>query len=474
MEEKKKRITIPQLLSLYLILCPIFDCVSFLFRSVTKTSWSPSTWLRPILPTFIFLYLFFKEKHKGKKLLIVFLYALYAGIHLWIFSYLQTKASYGNLLHELQYIVNYTFMIGNLMIYLEVFQKNSTKQLQVSVLLSITIYITSMYLAIITNTSSSTYIEGMGYKGWFESGNSISAILLLSLFIIFNLIKEKKYRYWGIAVIALVGIYLATLMGTRVGLYGIILVLFVYATLEILTAILHQVQLQKWSLIGSLCAIVIVVGVVFVVGSNTLERRKHLKEIEQEIVDETLQQSSHISGSLLEIKEKIENHTLEEGYLLEAQKQSILDLYQFANQHNLVNNDMRMQQLIYHTYLIKNQANPILLLTGNGYLTSYRELVLEMEIPAFLYNFGILGFILYFVPFSAIFLYGVYQAIRNPKKIEVEYGMKLAGCFCSYALAFLSGYTFFNSSTMMMIIVLHVLLLEQARKMKKEEITVKE
>ena len=46
---------------------------------------------------------------------------------------------------------------------------------------------------------------------------------------------------------------------------------------------------------------------------------------------------------------------------------------------------------------------------------------MEMEIPAFLFNFGIIGFILYFGPFLALFLYFMYFGIRNIRKIDSEY-----------------------------------------------------
>lgn len=211
-------------------------------------------------------------------------------------------------------------------------------------------------------------------------------------------------------------------------------------------------------------AIVLVVVVVGLVGSSTLQRRRHLQDIENNIMDKSYNDKSHISGSLLEIKEKIDKNELEEGYMSEASKKSILDLYEFANKHNVINNDMRTQQLVYNFYLVKNQKNLITALFGNGYMVNYRELVLEMEIPAFLFNFGIIGFILYFIPILAIACLGVYVGMRNRNKIDVEYIMLLLGLLFSFALAFLSGYIFFNSSTMMIIIVIATLLINKKEK----------
>ena len=91
-----------------------------------------------------------------------------------------------------------------------------------------------------------------------------------------------------------------------------------------------------------------------------------------------------------------------------------------------------------------------------------------MEIPAFLFNFGILGFILYFVPFLLIFIYGLWIGIKNIKKVDDEYiMMELASGF-TFALSFFSGYTFFNSSSMIVIVVINTLLVNKIYKLKKE------
>lgn len=454
----RKKVTMENVLCIFLILCPILDIASFLFRNIFHTSISISTVIRPIIPITMILYLFFKEKRKKRLIVGAGVYGLYALIHLALFQQLRTGASYSGVVHELQYIINYSFMILNLYLYQFVWKEKDCSKLKLSVLISTSIYIVSIFLAIVTKTSSSTYIEGMGYKGWFESGNSISAILTLALFILLNSVKEKKYRYWVIGIIVLIGIYLTTLIGTRVGLFGFILAVLLYAIVEIFISIMNKVQLNKKIIIGVVVTLSVVAVVIVIVGSNTLQRRKHLQNIEANIIDQATNEPSHISGSLLEIKEKIERGELEEGYLSEAGKKSILELYDFANRHKVVNNDMRTQQLIYNVLLVKNQKSPLLILFGNGYMANYRELVMEMEIPAFLFNFGVIGFILYFVPFLAIFLQSAYWAIKNRKQIDVEYIMLLAGLFLSFALAFLSGYTFFNSSTMMFIVVISVLL----------------
>lgn len=97
---------------------------------------------------------------------------------------------------------------------------------------SVSIYIASILLAIITNTSSTTYIEGTGIKGWFESGNSISAVLTLSIFVLLSN-KDRNYRKIIIGEIIIMGIFLCILIGTRVGLFGFIVALLSFIFAEI-------------------------------------------------------------------------------------------------------------------------------------------------------------------------------------------------------------------------------------------------
>lgn len=467
----KEKVTIENILCFFIIICPILDMLSFIFRNVFNTKLSPSTIIRPIIPLVIMIYLFFKKDKKFKlyTFLGALLYGIYAVIHLYLFTKVKTGSSYSGVTHEAQYIVNYSFMILNLFLYIHVFKNTSTDKLKKSILYAACIYVGSIYLSLITQTSSYTYLEEqMGHKGWFESGNSLGAILLLTMFVYINYIKDKKYRKIVIPLLVFLGIFLMFLIGTRVGLFGFILVISLYIILEVFQSLLHNKKVNKKTVgIGTSLIVIISIGVV-IFGSTTIERRKHLKDIESDILDENQVGNSHITGDLLEIKNKIDKDELEIGFMSEAQKKSVIDLYNTANNMNISNNDQRMQQLIYNFALIKNQNNLGLILFGNGYVANFRELILEMEIPAFLFNFGLLGFILYFIPFLSIFVYGLWIGIKNIMKIDDEYIIyELASGF-TFALSFFSGYTFFNSSSMIIIIVINTLLVNKICKLKKE------
>ncbi len=358
----KHKIKLENIMCVFIILCPILDIASFVFRNTFNTKISPSTIIRPIIPAIAILFLFIKKDRKFKKNMIIVgtIYAVYAAIHIYLFSKIKTGMSFGSETHELQYIINYTFMIINLIVFTTVFKDENVEKIKQSILISTGIYIGSIYIAILTKTSSHTYIEGMGYKGWFESGNSISSILLLTMFIYLPYVKDKKYRKFIIPIIILLGAFLSMLIGTRAGLFGFILVIALYMGIEVLFNIIRNKKIDKKFLIIGITGLAIVILVVIGFGSTTIQRRKHLKDIESDIIDESSQENAHITGSTLRIKEQIENNEIVEGYMSESQKQSIMDLYNIANKLQVKNNDQRMQQLIYNLALVKNQKKYII------------------------------------------------------------------------------------------------------------------
>ena len=164
----KKKITLENLICLFILLCPILDIVSFLFRNYFNVTFSPSTLLRPIIPIICFIILFFKEKNKKQKIIISFIYLIYSIIHLIIFQKLHNGSSYGNIKNEFQYIINYSFLIINLYLFFKLIKDK--QKINKIIFIILIIYIFSLFFSIITKTSTTTYLEGIGYKGYFHMG----------------------------------------------------------------------------------------------------------------------------------------------------------------------------------------------------------------------------------------------------------------------------------------------------------------
>ena len=140
----KRKIRIEDFLCLLIIICPILDIISFVFRNIFDTNISPSTFLRPVIPIGVMIYLFFKKDKKFKiyTIGVCILYLIYGLMHLYIFEKLKTGISYSNVIHEAQYVVNYSFMILNLFLFIYVFY----------IKINIRVYNMRIFIIIIHNT----------------------------------------------------------------------------------------------------------------------------------------------------------------------------------------------------------------------------------------------------------------------------------------------------------------------------------
>ena len=450
MKKLKELCTLENLLCLYIIICPILDITSFLFRNYFNIDFSPSTIIRPIIPIVCFTILFFKKNKKIKKIIIIILFFLYSLIHLYFFQKLHNSSSYGNIKNELQYIINYSIMIVNLYLYyVSIKDKEKIKK---TIEISLIIYVISLYFSIITNTSSYTYIEGIGFKGYFESGNSLCTVLVLGLCII---LSDFNFKQWEKTVLIIfTGIYLIVFSGMRTGLFGFTIAIAIWIIGKFFIAIREKAFFNKKQIIIITFGILLFVILTFILGARTLERRKLLKENELNNFDEDTQSIRYVTGDILDIYKKIQNNNISDNYMSDAEKKAIIDLCEYAEKHKISNVDLRKQQLIYNMFLVKEQKNILLILFGNGYKNQTGELVMEMEIPALICNFGLIGFVLYLGPILYLIISSLYRKLKKIKEIKIEQIMYLTGCGLALLLSGISGYVFFNFSSMTMAIML--------------------
>ena len=80
MERLKNKITIENALCLFIVLCPILDILSFIFRKSFETCISPSTFLRPVITIAVAIEIFIKHKFKRKNCFDLFnLFCIWSG-----------------------------------------------------------------------------------------------------------------------------------------------------------------------------------------------------------------------------------------------------------------------------------------------------------------------------------------------------------------------------------------------------------
>ena len=137
--------------------------------------------------------------------------------------------------------------------------------------------------------------------------------------------------------------------------------------------------------------------------------------------------------------------------MTKEQQKAYLAMYDTCNKLKIDANNSRLQQMIYHLYLIKYQHNILYILFGNGFIVNYGEMTLEMEVIAILFNFGLIGFILYIIPFIYVYIKLIKQVIKN-KKRTIDDIILLFTMLIVFGLSFMAGYVFFSGTCVLMLI----------------------
>ncbi len=469
MQKVKENFQIEYLFYLFLVISPFLDAFSYWYREwFPNAVLSPTTILRLVIPCGLLLFIFItQKKSRGYLLIGGGVYFLYAVFHLLIYQKFLTESAYGSVFHEAQYILNYTYMIMVFYICFHFSQERKLSKIYQALTLFLAGYVVLLYLALITGTSSSTYIDGVGYKGWNASGNAIGSLLLITQVILLPyFFKEKKWYYF--ILLGSTGVYLMVFLGTRVGLLGFPLILIFYFICFLLGKKKKKVLSRKKVLVSILVFVTCLVGAVFLgTHSSTLKRQKNLEEEQNQVVDKKTQEVSHITGDALDYVKKIEAGKMDAHFMDQAQQKSLVEMKKTADRLELDNSKRRIQQLLYHTYLVKNQKSISRILFGNGYLSSYSEMTLEMELASLLYNFGLFGFILYLGFFLIILVKSFITLFKHFDRRDVSYLYYLFGVALVYGLSLMAGYTFFHVSSMIVIVLLHILLDDECRKVEK-------
>jgi len=470
MRKFKEKFRLEYLFYLFLIISPFLDAFSYWFRVwKSEASFSPTTILRLIIPVIILLVIFKREKKCQRELLFLGgIYFLYACGHLYCYQAFLTNSAYGSIFHEAQYVMNYTYMI--MLFYLCYYFAKRERLSSIYQVLTLFLlgYVFLLYLALLTGTSSATYIDGVGYKGWNASGNAVGSLLLITLVILLPYFFKNKKWYHFLLLLA-TGIYLMVFLGTRVGLLGFPLLLVSYFLCFLFGRIKKRTITRKNILIASLLFVsVLVAGLFLVSHSSTLRRQKNLLKEQDQVVDQDTQEVSHITGDALSYVKEIEAGKMDDQFMDSAQQKALVEMKKTADLLELDNSKRRLQQLLYHTYLIKNQKSFSRILFGNGYLSNYSEMTLEMELLSLLYNFGLVGFVLYLGVFIVLEVKAVLTLLKNFKKRNGTYLFYLFGVFLIYGLSLMAGYTFFHVSCMIVIVLLHILLSQEQEHLKEE------
>lgn len=428
---------IAYLLLLFLAFQPIIDILTTFSIETLNADATFGLLIRVayMLLSAVFILSQFKQSTLAKKsLYYLSLVGVFIVINLFVNLY-QKPHFY--LFSEIKFIIKtfYTVIIFiSLSLVLEHFRKSNIdyKKLFLKVLVasSVTIGIV-MIVSTLTNTSLSSYdYTKIGYVGWFYAGNEIGAICaiilpILSYYAISKTSTIKKAYTW--IPFILVG-YSLIMFGTKVGFLSLFAVLSV-SIIILLIAILSKKnqpikkKLQLNFSITLVLFLVLVISTPFTpIYKNTFA---HLSLLGIEI-----NQPEDINNST-ESKPPKNEHTIGNTTINSDQIENLIlsSRELFLESHKEFYKEAPLSQKLF----------------GMGYGGNFTQepKMIEMDYHDIFFSLGIIGSLLYFLPFIYAGFFIIRFFIRNWKMMFTpKYALLLSSVMLILGIAFLAGHVF--------------------------------
>ena len=214
-------------------LLPIIDAITA-FQTRSEVSITLGIILKGLAILYIIYYIFFVSSSKYKKTSIAMI--ITSGIYVILyFGFKPELLEKMYIVSEMTYMFKVLFlpiMFIGLINYFDEYGFNKNKFVS-AMKITLIEYTLLLLIPYFIGTANNTYFNGnLGYDGVFYSGNEVSLIMVMLLPYLYHFISEKKKHNW---VIALPVIYSISLIGTKVSMFGTILVTVVYFIYYVLT-----------------------------------------------------------------------------------------------------------------------------------------------------------------------------------------------------------------------------------------------
>ena len=463
----KKQQTILNVLLFFVLLQPIFDVLSRL--AILDYIPNISTYLKPLFVFGLGAFLLFKyNPFKKKWITYVIVFALFTLGHLYLLYKLLLGQSL--ILHEFRFIINIAYMVA---LFISLFtlyhwcndKEKMLKKIKYTLIITFAIYFGLYLLAVVTGTSGMTYEYSdknkLGFKGWYDSGQILGhAFSMLFPIILYVILKPKNHKVVRFIFLAL-AVFVVSLLGTKVPYFITLIVLVLYIILLGFFRIVHKRPIgTKYNILIVVVAIVSMIGTYqFTPVAYNTEINNKNAAIELEMYD-----LDGISGKKKDVDyEKImrDNPNADLSYVKKyfkwGQAASAYLTEQFYN-GKIHPSNTRAKQLVYS--MKKYELSDIQYkLFGIGFLNQDSILALESDFFMAIFNFGIIGFILFLcIPIWAFVKSAVF-AIKNIKRIDLEMCMLFMGLGIFFCISIYAGYTYIYTNFSIFLTLLITMLL---------------
>lgn len=356
---------ITKMILIFTFLSPFFDLSTSLLLNLVKIEFNIIIIFKMLFMAICIYYLFFVSKSKYKSPSIVYILAIVLYIFLYtILTIIQKDTSV--LSYEIQHAFRNFFFPINLVCIANIYEEKefniTIKHLSI-ILLS---YIILLFIPTITKTDFSSYAYSkVGSIGWFNSTNEIGAIL--SILLPFGILSLSKIKNIIIKlVLLLISVYTYFSLGTKVPILSLGIVI---GTL-LLICIIKIIKLKKIKqiIIISISSIIMIITAIILIPKTSFYK------------------NIQIHLDFLEVK-------------------SISDFYDI----HIIDHFIFSERISFYVKTKTNYLNAPIeqKLLGIGYIENYGTdniniKTIEMDYYDIFFRNGIIGFILYFIPYIII------------------------------------------------------------------------
>jgi hypothetical protein len=422
--------TLEYFLIFFILLQPLIDLLTSVSIFVLDINITFGVFIRLGVMVLIVLYVFF-SKSKYKKVMSSYLVILGLTYIIGFIVNLYIKDSL-SIFSELRNIAKISYVPIVLFGYIVVFEKiNKNFHLQSkflrNIFVSMLVVVAVMVLATITNTGISSYGSGkVGHQGWFFAGNEVGAILAINLgivmfFAVSHTTSWKRTYYW-IPVVLM--IFSMLQLGTKVGYGASLIILIVVFVMNIFEYIKNRKKLNvKNSFKVNTILTTITLGLFVLYSPFTpvfANTNTHLSWVGLDKEEETAEKpKKEVVQAPKEEKKKIDQKAVEN--VIFSGREAFLERYKTAYK------EAPLAQKLFGM--------------GQGGNNINKGHPIEMDFYDIFFSLGVIGFIIYVLPFIYIF-YRIFLALimNLSEKFNIQTVLFGSSIILGLGIAFTAGH----------------------------------
>ncbi len=358
-----------------LILGPVFDCVTSLSIHLLHVQLTLIMFLKILFLGILIYDLFFISKCRYKRKISLIILSILVYMMMYVILIILTKGP-EVFLYECQSMLRTFFFPIVLLTLYNLYLEKRLKVNQNYLYIILVTYITCIFIPILTHTGFDSYAYSkVGTIGWFYSSNEIGGILsILFPFLFYYLLAQKKW--WSIlSIVIIMSVYFA--IGTKVPILSMGITFAIFS----IAYIIQLFQKKKWKQLSRF-GILIILGVLSLL--LVLPKTSFYKNIQ-------------IHLDFLKIDSMADLFTLDH-----------IDHFIFSER-------IRFMKTTEQNYINASLSEKLL---GIGYIENYatdqvNTKMVEMDYYDIFFRHGIVGSIIYFIPFLWILIKVVKSLLKN-------------------------------------------------------------